>query len=171
MSKKNTHGIEYCLVAQKNRVDTSDSNTNDTQQPTQAFNPLGDYPSNKKGFGETVSMLLSRIPRQNHKRTLTQSLNHFHYKVSGEMCFFCVSKADYPMRICFAFLDDLETQFLRTRPNDPQKMKNLLKTRMAHFNNTENDVSSIDTPFCCVHTNDAHTHSRKFCNCMARLMK
>jgi hypothetical protein len=131
---KNPQGIEYCLIATKSRVDEQQ------QQQQPVFDTLGEYPTNKKPLADTVVMLLAKIPRQNHKRTLTQSLHHFHYKVSGDMCFFCVSKADYPMRICFAFLDDLETQYLRTRPNDPQKVKNMLKTRMAHFNNTENDV-------------------------------
>jgi hypothetical protein len=63
--------------------------------------------------------------------------------VSGPFCYLVVADPDFPIRISYAFLDDVETQYLRTKtPN----VKNLLKDRMAYFNNLKNDkIASLKT--------------------------
>jgi vesicle-associated membrane protein 7 len=143
---KDSHGILLCAIAQLGANPTPDDNNSITGVNNgEIFVRIGEYPTNKhKQLLDTVTMLLRRIPtRENHKRVLTQTLYHFQYKVSGDLCFICVTKPEFPVRIVFAFLDDLETQFLRQRPeHHSTNLKNLLKSRMAHFNNPENDKIS-----------------------------
>jgi vesicle-associated membrane protein 7 len=79
--------------------------------------------------------MVPRIPHDNHRRTLTQSIYHFHYKVSGYYLYLCVAGAEYPMRVCFGFLDDVETKFLQ----NGNKAKQLLRERMQYFNDPKND--------------------------------
>lgn len=103
-------------------------------------------------FHETLLSLISKIAKHNRgnlqKRTLTQTIYHFHYKFNNSYYYCCVSKADFPLRIVYSYLDDVETQFLRCREimeYDAKATRDLLKTRMAHFNNLENDVCA---PLC-----------------------
>jgi vesicle-associated membrane protein 7 len=116
-------GLLYACVAERNIQ--SDGN----------FVVAGDNPANSQ-VTDTVKMILPRIQFDSHKRTLTQSVYHFHYKVSGQYCYLCVTDTDFPIRITYNFLDDIEVQYLRTKTT---KVRTLLKDRMAYFNNTKND--------------------------------
>jgi hypothetical protein len=116
-------GILYAVLAERN-INT-DGN----------FIIAGDNPANSP-VADTVKMILPRIQFDSHKRTLTQSIYHFHYKVSGQYCYLAVTDPDFPLRITYDFLDDLETQYLRTKTT---KIRTLIKDRMAYFNNTKND--------------------------------
>jgi vesicle-associated membrane protein 7 len=101
---------------------------------------VGEYAVNDTKLGETVKVMIPRIQQENHRRTLTQSIYHFHYKVSGLYLYLCVAGADYPMRVCFNFLDDIETKYLQ----NGTKAKQLLRDRVTFFNDPRNDkITSI----------------------------
>ncbi|KAL0476267.1 vesicle-associated membrane protein [Acrasis kona] len=95
------------------------------------------FTSNAAKISETVTrMMIPRIDHKNHKRTLTQSIYHFHYKVSGLYLYLCVAGSEYPSRICYNFLDDIESKYLQ---NPKVKVRQLLSDRMTFFNNPRND--------------------------------
>ena len=88
-----------------------------------------------------------KVSHMNHKRTLTQTSLNFHYKVSDNKYIFIVcADAECPMRICYNFLDDLETQYKRHGFDSEglsntqfKPISNIIKDRMAHYNNLDND--------------------------------
>ncbi|KAL0480665.1 vesicle-associated membrane protein [Acrasis kona] len=127
-------GIQYSVVAKFG--DIVDPITKVVMR--QGFVPAGEYPNNKPTLAETARTILAnpKLKKGDHLRTLEQSTFHFHYKVSGEFCYMCISLPEFPRRITFEFLNDIETQFLRNRNI---VLRNLLKDKMAYFNNTSND--------------------------------
>ncbi|KAF0973640.1 hypothetical protein FDP41_008067 [Naegleria fowleri] len=88
-----------------------------------------------------------KVSHTNHKRTLTQGSLNFHYKVVDNKYIFVVcADSECPLRICYNFLDDLETQFKRQGFDNEglsnshfKPISNIIKDRMAHYNNLEND--------------------------------
>lgn len=103
-------------------------------------NFLGQYPSNKKNITDTAKIILSKIPATEHKQSYSHELYNFHYKCSGEFVYMCITTQDFPLRISFAFLDDIELHHLRTR--DSSGFDFLIRDKMAHFNNLDNDKIS-----------------------------
>ena len=92
--KKSHMPIEYALVAEGSEI-------------------LAEEPATEKHLSGIAKLILAKIPKHNHKRTYQEERNNFHYKYSGTHVFLCVADRDYPLRICFAFLDDLETRYLQ----------------------------------------------------------
>ncbi|KAL0481513.1 vesicle-associated membrane protein 7 [Acrasis kona] len=125
-------GIVYACIAER---DSHDGST---------FSIIGDFPATpQKDMLDTVKTVLPRISSEPHKRTLTQTLHHYHYKVSGSFCYFCVTDPDFPIRITYNFLDDLEVKYLRTKTD---KIRALIRDNIAYFNNTKNDkISKLQT--------------------------
>jgi thermostable 8-oxoguanine DNA glycosylase len=68
---------------------------------------------------------------------------HFHYKCTGRYTYFCVSTPDYPLRICFKFLDSIELNFVRKKLKEEEEIINLLKNQMAFHNDQSNDQISL----------------------------
>ena len=55
-----------------------------------------------------------------------------HYKKSGEFIFFCVSSRETKKRLCWAFIDDLESSFVAvTKKKDPSANKKLIRTKIV----------------------------------------
>jgi vesicle-associated membrane protein 7 len=103
-------------------------------------NNLGAHPANNKVMTDTIiTKILPKLPQDNHKRTLTQKDLEFHYKYSGNYVYFCVAEGGYSKRICWAFIDDLETKFLQMRSPSPSQIKKLIKERVQFFNDPNND--------------------------------
>ncbi len=78
-----------------------------------------------------MEKIIPKLPRSNHKRTLQQKDLEFHYKYSGNYVYFCVAKAGTAKRVCWAFVEDLETEFLKLRNPTPSKVKQVIKERMV----------------------------------------
>ena len=85
---------------------------------------------------KAIQTVLPQIELADHKKTFQHEKIHIHYKVFGECCYLVVAKPDYPMRICFEFLEAVQTNHTRTRTRN---VKPLLKEKLAYFNNPEND--------------------------------
>lgn len=85
---------------------------------------------------KAIQTILPQIETTDHKKTFQHEKIHIHYKVFGECCYIVVSKPDYPMRICFEFLEAVQTNHTRTRAKN---VKPLLKEKLSYFNNPEND--------------------------------
>lgn len=119
---------------------------------------VGEYvgSSSAKKIGDViVQKILPKLPASNHKKTLTQkeyvvpkkictNINsmEFHYKVSGQYVYFCVAKAGYPKRVCWAFVDDMETEFLKLKTPSASKVKTLIQDKMTFYNDPNNDKIS-----------------------------
>jgi vesicle-associated membrane protein 7 len=108
--------IEYALIAEGTEV-------------------LAEEPASEKNLANIARLILGRIPKHNHKRTYQEDRYNFHYKYSGTHVFLCVADRDYPMRICFAFLDDAEQRFLQGSRN----LRGMIKERIAFYNDRKND--------------------------------
>ncbi|KAL0484076.1 vesicle-associated membrane protein [Acrasis kona] len=95
-------------------------------------NNLGAHPANNKVMTDTIiAKILPKLPQDNHKRTLTQK--------DGNYVYFCVAEGGYSKRICWAFIDDLETKFLQMRSPSQGQVKKLIKDRVVFFNDPAND--------------------------------
>jgi AAA15 family ATPase/GTPase len=104
---------------------------------------LADYPKNAKALSDLVKGTLEKIPTNvEHKHTYEQENYNFNYKCNGHFVYYCLTAQDFPLRVTFAFLDDLEANHLRTRTNKNTNLNNLIKDKMAHFNNLDNDQIS-----------------------------
>jgi hypothetical protein len=44
------------------------------QESDKGFKLIGEHPGNKKNLSETVSLILPKLAKTTHKRTLTQSM-------------------------------------------------------------------------------------------------
>jgi hypothetical protein len=98
---------------------------------------VGQYPTNNKVVTETIiGKIVPKLPTNNHKRTLTQGDNEFHYKVSGNYVYFCVASKTAAKRVVWAFLDDLENYVMK---QGNKSLKNVIKDRLAYFNDSSND--------------------------------
>lgn len=100
---------------------------------------VGQYPTSNslRQLSDTiVQKIVPKLPSNNHKRTLTQGDNEFHYKVSGNYVYFCVAQKNATKRVCWAFIDDMENYVMR---NGPKKLKNSIKERLEYFNDPSND--------------------------------
>jgi hypothetical protein len=62
-----------------------------------------------------------------------------HYKKSGENFYFCVAEESDSIRVCHAFLDDVETKFLKLVNKSKSNVNSLLEDRLAYYNNSDND--------------------------------
>ncbi|KAL9657298.1 hypothetical protein ABK040_011518 [Willaertia magna] len=105
------------------------------------------YNSSYQQIPQTCIYITEKISHLNHKRTLTQSIYSYHYKVTdNKYVFMCCADSECPLRICYNFLDDLETQYKRLGLNEStenmKQINNLIKDRMAYYNNVENDKIS-----------------------------
>eukprot|EP00694_Reclinomonas_americana_P007199 EC798143.1.p2 GENE.EC798143.1~~EC798143.1.p2 ORF type:complete len:159 (+),score=76.49 EC798143.1:132-608(+) len=69
---------------------------------------LAEEPSSARQHAQIARQVVSKIERKNQKRTLTQGGVNFHVKYSGTYLFLCVADADFPLRVCYKFLDDIE---------------------------------------------------------------
>lgn len=96
---------------------------------------LAEEPASEKNLANISRLILGKIPKHNHKRTYQEDRYNFHYKYSGTHVFLCVADREYPMRVCFAFLDDIEQRFLQGSRN----LRGMLKERIAFHNDTKND--------------------------------
>lgn len=103
----------------------------------------GEYGGNEKLREAIMDKILPKLPKNNHKRTLTQKDLEFHYKYSGSYVFFCVANGDTPKRVCWAFVDELENEFLRlNNPNNATRVKSIIKDKMNFWNDPNNDKIS-----------------------------
>jgi vesicle-associated membrane protein 7 len=97
---------------------------------------------------ETIRLIIPRVSVEPHKRTLTQNEFNFHYKVSGNNLYLCVAKPEFPLRVAYAFIDEIEKEYLR-RPNNSRILKELMK----YYSDLKNDkISTINEKI-----NDAKT--------------
>eukprot|EP00695_Tsukubamonas_globosa_P001267 TRINITY_DN223_c0_g1_i1.p1 TRINITY_DN223_c0_g1~~TRINITY_DN223_c0_g1_i1.p1 ORF type:complete len:204 (-),score=76.84 TRINITY_DN223_c0_g1_i1:70-681(-) len=92
-------------------------------------------PDSEKKLGETARVIIAKVPKQNHKRTYTHEKYNFHYKYSGTRIYLCVADPQFPMRVCYAFLDDVEQKY----GANPRGFKSTLRERMDFYNNPSND--------------------------------
>lgn len=97
----------------------------------------------------TCMVISDKISHMNHKRTLTQQVYNFHCKVAdNKYVMIVVADTECPIRICYTFLDDLETQYKRRgfdnegTMNNHKQVSSIIKDRMAYYNNMENDKIS-----------------------------
>lgn len=96
---------------------------------------LAEDPTSEKQLAETSRAVLSKIERKNQKRTLTHGGVNYHLKYSGSFLYICVADADYPLRVCYAFLDDIE----KTSLSNPRNLRSILRSKIAHYNDPQSD--------------------------------
>eukprot|EP00761_Pharyngomonas_kirbyi_P012128 gb/GECH01012155.1/.p1 GENE.gb/GECH01012155.1/~~gb/GECH01012155.1/.p1 ORF type:complete len:209 (+),score=44.73 gb/GECH01012155.1/:1-627(+) len=105
---------------------------------------VAEYPKQRKNLSETVKLIMNRTnTAHNHKRTYTQETYNFHYLCNDGTLFFCVADADYPIRICYAFLSAVQEDFIN---NTTRNFTKLLKEKIEYYNNPQNDkVSKVQS--------------------------
>lgn len=107
---------------------------------------VGQYPtsgSTKALSDIIIQKIVPKLPSNNHKRTLTQGENEFHYKVSGNYVYFCVAHKSATKRVVWAFVDDMENYVMK---NGARSLKNSIKDKLAHFNDPSNDkINQLQT--------------------------
>jgi vesicle-associated membrane protein 7 len=116
--------ILYSLIAEKTEI-------------------LSQYPTNKKNITDTVVTILTKIPTIPHKHSYNHEVYVFHYKCTGNFTYLCISTKDFPLRLSFSFLDDIETQHARSKDASSLALSNIMRDRIAHFNNLDNDKVSL----------------------------
>lgn len=81
-----------------------------------------------------VNTIYPRVPKNNHRRTLKHNASDFHYKCSDNRCYFAVADSNFKQRSVWAFLDEVEKEYLRISlaPN-PTAVKKILKKQMVCF--------------------------------------
>lgn len=103
----------------------------------------GEFGGNEKLREAIMNKIVPRLPKNNHKRTLTQKDLEIHYKSSGSYIFFCVVQGMTAKRVAWAFVDDMESEFLRlNNPNNTGRVKALIKDKMNFWNDPSNDKIS-----------------------------
>lgn len=60
-----------------------------------------------------VDVIYPKVPQNDHMRTLKKDPYEFHYRYSGSRCFFAVVESGVKTRIAWAFLDEVEKEFMR----------------------------------------------------------
>eukprot|EP01080_Neovahlkampfia_damariscottae_P008370 gene8370-195_t len=130
--KKNKKMFEY-----------SDKLNLKTTTSTRLTEVISDYPKNAKSLSDLVKSVLEKIPTNvEHKHTYQHDNYNLNYKCNGHFTYFCLTSDDFPLRVTFSFLDDLETNHMRTRTTQ-KNFSSLIKDKMAHFNNLDHDSISV----------------------------
>ncbi|KAL9647631.1 hypothetical protein ABK040_015122 [Willaertia magna] len=74
------------------------------------------------------------------KRTLKSEEMEIHYKKSGKYIYFCVASQDHKKRVCWAFIDDLESTFSAvTKKNDISSNRKIIKQKVDKYNDENVD--------------------------------
>ena len=70
----------------------------------------GDSPSNKVKLREAImNKILKTVSPSNHRQTLQQKNVQFHYKKENEIIIFCVSTDETKKRVCWSFIEEIES--------------------------------------------------------------
>jgi vesicle-associated membrane protein 7 len=96
-----------------------------------------EFPFGKENLRDIIiEKILSKIPPNNHRKTLTQKDIEFHYKREGTLTIFCVASTDTKKRLCWNFIDEVSRNY------NPQRVKEILKSAVNKWN--DDSISTLN---------------------------
>lgn len=104
---------------------------------------VSEYASTETGMADTVKRLIGKIPAGSHRKTYKKDDYHFHYIAESNTVFFTLTEANFPVRVAFAFLDDIKSKWTDTQAST---FGVTLSNRMAYFSKPGADkISEVQT--------------------------
>ncbi|KAF0975628.1 hypothetical protein FDP41_005622 [Naegleria fowleri] len=103
---------------------------------------LGDGPKDDAALSSLImDKIVKKVSKDTmEKRTLTSDEIEIHYKKSGNYVFFCVASKDTKKRLCWSFIDDLDSTFAAvTRKNDIKGNRKMIKQKVEKWNDPNAD--------------------------------
>lgn len=91
---------------------------------------IADYSLQDTGMTDTVRKLISKIPPGTHRKTYKKDEYHFHYVAELNTVFFCLTEAAFSVRVSFAFLDDIKSQWT---DGAGASFRDVLSNKMAYY--------------------------------------
>ncbi|CAG9321273.1 unnamed protein product [Blepharisma stoltei] len=108
---------------------------------------LSEYSRAQGNFPQITRNILSKLPRSGKFSYTYNEKYCYHYISEENIVFICLSDAEFPRRICFLFLDDIKSNFMKRYGQVVNtviafgvnaEFAEVLKTRMIYFNTDPN---------------------------------
>jgi len=117
---------------------------------SRATHVLAEYTSSglTGNFSTVTRVLLKKIPKEDGKLSYIYDKYIFHYMVSNELTYLCMTDRDFPRLVAFQFLDDIKTRFLATYGDRGKTaiafafnadFQRVLQQQMDRYNSTKDD--------------------------------
>jgi vesicle-associated membrane protein 7 len=111
---------------------------------------IAEYPTGKREMKQIVSLVLSHLPAQDHKRTLEHAPVNIHYHQNRpnrdqNFVVLCVTHQDFSFRVSYKFIEDVSKtyreRFLTSGNADPNRklVRQYLKDTMKSYKQNDRD--------------------------------
>jgi len=114
---------------------------------------LAEYTETSGNFPTVTRVLLSKIPNVDGRMSYVYDQYVFHYSVQNGICYLCMSDENDKHRLPYAFLEDMQRQFIAKYGNDqPQKaiafsmndqFSSIIRERMNYYNSDKPSLDNI----------------------------
>jgi len=117
---------------------------------TRSTHVLAEYTSQglTGNFSTVTRVLLKKIPKEDGKLSYIYDKHIFHYMVSQELTYLCMTDKEFQRLVAFQFLDEIKTRFLNTYGDRGKTaiafafnadFQRVLQQQMDRFNSTKDD--------------------------------